>query len=117
MLEPIRLANQGADPRTARSRSAKSAGSLRKSVSARNGGPRLKQDDSDPVFVALKKWRLSKAKANDVPAYVIFNDKTLHAIARERPTSKRELLAVSGVGPAKADRFGDAVLELVAENS
>ena len=114
MLEPIRLANQGIDPRSTRSQNAQSASALRRNLSARNGGPRIKQDESDPVFQALKKWRLSKAKANDVPAYVIFSDKTLHAIARDRPSSKRSLLAVSGIGPAKAERFGEEVLDLVA---
>ena len=117
MLEPIRLANQGIDPHAIRNQNAKSAGDIRRNLSARNGGPRLKQDESDPIFIALKKWRLSKSKANDVPAYTIFHDKTLHAIAKDRPTSTRELLAVSGVGPAKADRFGDEVLELISETT
>lgn len=117
MLEPIRLANQGLDPRATSSKNAQSAGELRRSVSGRNGGPRLKQDESDPVFIALKKWRLSKSKANDVPAFVIFTDKTLHAIAKDRPASKGELLAVSGIGPAKAERFGDEVLEIVADQT
>ncbi len=115
MLEPIRLANQGIDPHAIRNKNAKSAGELRKNLAARNGGPRLKRDESDPIFIALKKWRLSKSKANDVPAYTIFHDKTLHAIAKDRPASKSELLDVSGVGPAKADRFGDEVLDLIAE--
>lgn len=115
MLEPIRMANQGLDSSAARNRNAQSASELRRTVAGLNGGTRLKQDETDPVFIALKKWRLSKAKANDVPAFVIFNDKTLHAIAKDRPESKRELLSVSGIGPAKAERFGDEVLELVAE--
>ena len=114
-IEPVRRANAGQDPRSQRSRSAQSAGALRKNLAARNGGPRLKQDESDPVFQALKKWRLSLAKANDVPAFVIFNDKTLHAIARDRPADRAALLAVSGIGPSKAEQYGDDVLRLVAE--
>jgi len=55
------------------------------------------------------------AKANDVPAFVIFNDKTLHAIARDRPADRAGLLAVSGIGPSKAEQYGDDVLRLVAE--
>ncbi len=116
MLEPIRRVNAGKDPRSTRSRNAKSAAALRKNLTARDGGgPRLKQDESDPVFQALKKWRLSIAKANDVPAFVIFNDKTLHAIARERPHDQRSLLAVSGIGPSKAEQYGQDVLRLVAK--
>ena len=75
------------------------------------------QDESDPVFQALKKWRLSIAKAHDVPAFVVFNDKTLHAIANDRPTDRTSLLAVSGIGPAKAEKFGEDVLRLVAESA
>lgn len=48
------------------------------------------------------------------PAYVVFDDKTLAAIAVARPANRRELAAITGVGPAKLDRYGDAVLELVA---
>lgn len=119
MLDDIGAAARGEDPRRARSKSARNAGSLRKNMSARNGGPRMKapQDESDPVFQALKKWRLSIAKAHDIPAFVVFNDKTLHAIANDRPADKSSLLAVSGIGPAKAEKFGDDVLRLVAENS
>lgn len=118
MLDDIGAAARGEDPRRARSKSARNAGALRKNMSARNGGPRMKaaQDESDPVFQALKKWRLSIAKAHDVPAFVVFNDKTLHAIANDRPTDRTSLLAVSGIGPAKAEKFGDDVLRLVAES-
>ena len=116
MIEPIRLANQGIDPRANRNRNAKSAGDLRRNLAGRNGGPRLKKDESDPVFKALKKWRLSKSKANDVPAFVIFSDKTLHAIVKAQPTSKSDLLDISGIGPSKAESFGDEVLELISES-
>jgi superfamily II DNA helicase RecQ len=67
------------------------------------------------VFQTLKKWRLSIARANDVPAFVIFNDKTLHAIASARPRSAASLLAVSGIGPTKAAQYGEDVLRLVAQ--
>ena len=117
MLDPIRMANQGIDLRANRNRNAQSAGALRKNMSARNGGPRFKQDESDPVFQALKKWRLSKARANDVPAFTIFPDKTLHAIARDLPDTKESLLSVSGIGPVKADKFGDEVLDILTSTA
>ncbi len=47
------------------------------------------------------------------PAYVVFDNKTLVAIAREAPTSLRELGRISGVGPAKLERYGDPVIELM----
>ena len=119
MLEAIELAAAGKDPWAARSRNAANAAKLRKGLKAKNAGTLLKapQDDSDPVFQALKKWRLSIAKANDVPAFVVFDNKTLHAIANDRPTDKTSLLAVSGIGPIKAERYGEDVLRLVSENA
>ena len=119
MLEDIGAAARGADPHSRRSRNARSAADLRKNLSARNGGPRMKQnqDESDPVFQALKQWRLDIARAHDVPAFVVFDNKTLHAIANDRPLDKQSLLAVSGIGPVKAERYGEDVLQLVADNS
>jgi superfamily II DNA helicase RecQ len=46
-----------------------------------------------------------------VPAYVVFSNKTLEALARARPASRDELLAVSGIGPSRAEAYGDAILE------
>jgi len=117
MLDDISAASRGVDPRSSRSRSAQNAASMRKNLQAKNGGSLMKpaKDESDPVFQALKKWRLSIARANDVPAFVVFNDKTLHAIAHDRPDDKRSLLNVTGVGPAKAEQYGEEVLRLVAE--
>jgi len=117
LLDVISAAARGVDPRMARSRSAVNASEIRKGLTSKNGGQRQKRDESDPVFQALKSWRLSLAKANDVPAFVIFNDKTLHAIASARPASEASLLGVSGIGPAKAAQYGEAVLRLVAESS
>ncbi len=117
MLDDISAAARGQDPRRARSTSARKAASLRKELNARNGGPRFKpaEDTNDPVFVALRQWRLSVSRAHDVPAFVVFNDKTLHALARDRPSTKAGLLNVSGVGPAKAEQYGEEVLDLIAQ--
>ncbi len=59
---------------------------------------------------ALKAWRLERAKKDEVPAYVVFHDKTLEEIARRRPTELWQLGKVAGVGPAKLERYGDEVL-------
>jgi superfamily II DNA helicase RecQ len=48
-----------------------------------------------------------------VPAYIVFSDKTLRAMAEGRPSTQEELLAVSGVGPLKLERYGEAFLEAV----
>jgi DNA helicase II / ATP-dependent DNA helicase PcrA len=67
-----------------------------------------------PVAEALRAWRRKRAEADGVPAYVVFNDRTLAALAERRPRSRGELLAVEGIGPAKLDRYGDELLGLLA---
>jgi DNA helicase-2/ATP-dependent DNA helicase PcrA len=64
----------------------------------------------DPVITALKAWRLERARKDSVPAYVVFHDSTLSEIARRRPRELWELAKVSGVGPAKLERYGVEVL-------
>jgi superfamily II DNA helicase RecQ len=68
----------------------------------------------DAVLVALKAWRADRARAAAVPAYVIFHDRTLEAVAAARPKTRDQLLALPGVGPVKVSRYGDDVLDLVA---
>ncbi len=65
------------------------------------------------LFQRLRAWRAGVAKEQGVPAYVVFNDATLAAIAQARPGSTTELRAISGVGNAKLERYGAAVLEVV----
>ncbi|WP_408611337.1 ATP-dependent helicase [Lolliginicoccus lacisalsi] len=66
------------------------------------------------LFAALKDWRLETAKEQGVPAFVVFTDATLSAIAAERPGSESELVALPGIGPAKLERYGTDVLAVVA---
>ena len=67
------------------------------------------------LFERLKEWRKRVAVASGVPAYVVFNDATLRAVATVRPTSRDALLGVSGIGPVKVERFGDDVLAIVRD--
>ena len=69
------------------------------------------------LFEALKAWRLSEAKVQGVPAYVILHDRTLAAIAQARPSSLHELARIGGIGAAKLDRYGAAIVELSAGNA
>jgi superfamily II DNA helicase RecQ len=71
-------------------------------------------DPDDPLFRRLREWRLSVAREQSVPAYVVFSDATLQAIAAARPGTRAELAAIAGVGVVKLDRYGSAVLELCA---
>ncbi|HEX2195390.1 MAG TPA: ATP-dependent DNA helicase UvrD2 [Actinomycetota bacterium] len=70
----------------------------------------------DPVYQALKAWRLERAKRDGVPAYVIFHDTTLQEIAEASPASIVQLARISGVGPAKLDRYGNEVLATLKES-
>ncbi|MBI3256955.1 MAG: ATP-dependent DNA helicase UvrD2 [Actinobacteria bacterium] len=73
--------------------------------------------NADPdILAALKKWRSTAARAAGVPAYVIFHDTTLAIVAETRPRDRRALLALPGLGPVKAERYGDTLLQLVAEH-
>jgi DNA helicase-2/ATP-dependent DNA helicase PcrA len=80
-------------------------------------GPAALGDAPHPgVFAALKAWRSRAARAANVPAYVIFHDTTLAAVAEARPTTRDALLEIPGLGPLKAERYGDELLRLVAEH-
>jgi DNA helicase-2/ATP-dependent DNA helicase PcrA len=72
--------------------------------------PRREPEPDDPIFAALKQWRRERARADDVPAYVVFHNSTLAEIAGRKPQSLGDLARVPGVGPAKLERYGDDVL-------
>jgi DNA helicase-2/ATP-dependent DNA helicase PcrA len=66
-----------------------------------------------PTAERLRAWRLERARADEVPPYVVFHDSVLHAIADARPESLGELSQIAGVGPTKLERYGDAVLSVL----
>jgi DNA helicase II / ATP-dependent DNA helicase PcrA len=70
--------------------------------------------DDNPLYAALREWRTVRAREDGVPAYVVFHDQTLAAIAEMKPPSAAALRRVKGVGPAKIEAYGDEVLELVS---
>ncbi len=67
-----------------------------------------------PLFEALKAWRRDEARAQGVPAYVIFHDATLAEIARSAPADWQALARVPGIGAARLGRYADAVLAVIA---
>ena len=71
----------------------------------------------DPTVKALKAWRLERARKDEVPAFVVFHDKTLEEIARRRPRELWELAKVSGVGPTKLERYGAEVILALEQSS
>ena len=67
----------------------------------------------EPTLERLRSWRRSRSEAEHVPAYVVFTDATLIAIAEARPRNARELIKVAGVGAGKISKYGADVLEVV----
>ena len=63
----------------------------------------------------LRSWRSDEARDQQVPAYVVFTDATLTAIAEHRPVDRAALVGIPGIGSRKLDRYGAAVLALVAD--
>ena len=75
--------------------------------------PGIGMADAD-VTGRLRDWRRTQARTQGVPAYVVFNDRTLEALASLRPSSNEALLGVPGIGPAKLEAYGDELIELLA---
>ncbi|MDO5696918.1 MAG: DNA helicase RecQ [Dermatophilus congolensis] len=71
--------------------------------------------EATETFERLRAWRGTTAKEQGVPAYVVFHDATLRAMATAAPTSLEALGSISGIGAAKLERYGEAVLEVLAQ--
>jgi ribonuclease D len=71
--------------------------------------------EHDGVMEALRAWRRDEARRRDAPAFTILHDRTIAALASARPSSPAALLDVHGIGPAKADAFGAAILRVIAD--
>ncbi|MGH3742092.1 MAG: RQC domain-containing protein, partial [Micromonosporaceae bacterium] len=84
---------------------------------ARKSAPVELPPEAEPVFERLRAWRAAAAKEQGVPAYVIFHDSTLRAIATAVPTCLETLSAISGVGETKLARYGEQILDTVRNSS
>jgi ATP-dependent DNA helicase RecQ len=71
--------------------------------------------EDQALFEELRAWRAKVAKERSVPAYVVFHDSTLRALATERPATRAELGGVSGIGQAKLDAYGEDVLDIIRQ--
>lgn len=96
---------------------------LRRDVLGRSGGAARVRKTTAPdnlapgdvaLFEALRAWRAAVAKELGVPAYIVFGDATLRALAQRRPSSLADLDGVTGIGAKKREAYGEAVLEVVA---
>ena len=83
-------------------------------ASSRARTARVSSSAADPALLeALRAWRLERSRQDKVPPYVVFNDATLEEIAEQRPGNEVELLAVTGMGPKRVERYGDEILSVL----
>ena len=68
----------------------------------------------EKTMALLREWRRQEAADQKLPAYCVFTDATLIAIAEARPRSARDLVKVQGLGPTKADKYGEHLLAIIA---
>jgi ATP-dependent DNA helicase RecQ len=68
---------------------------------------------NEEVLARLKAWRATTAREQGVPAYVIFHDSTLAAIAAEEPRDVEALSTISGIGSKKLERYGASLLAVI----
>lgn len=83
----------------------------------KRSSPEPRDPESEGLYQALKRLRSGLAQAASVPAYVVFSDRTLDALAEARPRSREELLEVTGIGPAKLEKYGEFILKTVRGES
>jgi ATP-dependent DNA helicase RecQ len=73
--------------------------------------------EADPaLFQRLREWRSAVARTEGIAAFMVFHDKTLSELAARKPADRSQLEAVPGIGPSKLDRYGEALLQLLATN-
>jgi ATP-dependent DNA helicase RecQ len=74
-------------------------------------------EEARPLFEALREWRAATAREQSVPAYIVFGDATLRAVAAARPARREDLEGITGIGAKKLEQYGDALLEVVARTA
>lgn len=96
--------------KAAATKSAAKAGSVKAAESI--AAPVQLTAEGEAMAARLREWRAAEAKRLGVPAYVVLHDRTLNALAAMRPKNPNEMLKIDGIGPAKVERFGEAILGL-----
>ncbi|MBC8269379.1 MAG: DNA helicase RecQ [Rhodospirillaceae bacterium] len=87
---------------------------LKSSRPSRSKTAQAFSDQDAGVFSEIKALRLKLARKNNVPAFVVFSDATLIDMVAKHPSTREEMLAVSGVGPSKLEKYGDLFLEALS---
>ncbi|MEX0919934.1 MAG: HRDC domain-containing protein, partial [Candidatus Saccharimonadales bacterium] len=73
-------------------------------------------DYDKELFELLREWRSQTASEHQLPAYMVFDDKTLVALAAEQPKNNQELLAVPGVGGKKLEQYGQDIITIIKDH-
>lgn len=73
----------------------------------------LRTEREERLWQALRKWRQERARAEEIPAYMVCGDKTLRDIVEKMPRGLDGLRSIYGLGEAKIDKFGDEILEVL----
>ena len=101
------------------SRKAKAASRADRSKTAADSVEAVEPDEAQPdaaLLKALKDWRMQEARRHRIPAFRILHDRVLVGIARSKPRSQADLLAIHGFGPTLAAKYGLKLLELVTQS-
>jgi len=119
-LDPLLPDRPVAEPRRAGVGKARMCKTCGRPLGSREEKIRGRHEDcpatyDEELFARLKAWRKETADAISKPAFVVFTDATLEAIAERKPDSLQDLLRVSGVGRSKLETYGEDVLAVVAE--
>jgi ATP-dependent DNA helicase RecQ len=120
LVDEVHASGEGDGARGISRRAGRSPSSERgtgREAAASEGTERPGRDPSHPVFQRLRALRKELAERQDVPAYVVFSDRTLWDMIDRRPSTPEEMLRVHGVGQVKLERYGEAFLEALREGS
>jgi ATP-dependent DNA helicase RecQ len=114
----LQLPGSASDSPAQQQRLAPQPKSTRKSAAKRSSASKQQElpEDLSPAAQqleqALKGWRTAAAKKLGMPPFVVLHDRTLRAIAHSRPTTPNQLQEISGMGPAKVEKYGSQILEI-----
>jgi superfamily II DNA helicase RecQ len=100
---------------TSQSDHSSSISSPQQNTEANDTLPSEEASGDSKIFDQLRQWRSNVAKETGVPAYVVLNNATLEAIVKDQPRSQEELLQLPGIGPAKSQLYGEAVLAIISQ--
>ncbi len=117
-LTPLLPAQAGPPPKAARAKGARMCLECGKPLQTAADKARRRCVDcpapyDEALFERLREWRSERARDEEIAAFMVFSNATLEEIATRRPKTRKALLAVSGVGPDKLQKYGEDLLDLV----